>query len=129
MKDSFIRPNGDLRGFQTPSGDLFNYVLVDPGTATTRVQGAFDFTVRGLDNAGELADTAGQFDSEAYTVMDLRDQTGTEAEFGFLVANRNRGPNFATANRGVSYFDNILYRFNPNTGAGISDPALDNQFN
>ncbi|MFM7975898.1 MAG: hypothetical protein ACKO8U_12555, partial [Pirellula sp.] len=81
MKDSFIRPNGDLRGFQTPSGDLFNYVLVDPGTATTRVQGAFDFTVRGLDNAGELADTAGQFDSEAYTVMDLRDQTGTEAEF------------------------------------------------
>ena len=129
MKDSFIRPNGDLRGFQTPSGDLFNYVLVDPGTAATRVQGAFDFTVRGLDTAGELSDTAGQFDAEAYTVMDIRDQTGTEAEFGFLVANRNRSPNFATANRGVSYFDNVLYRFDPNTGAGLSAPALDNQFN
>ncbi|MFM8570667.1 MAG: GEVED domain-containing protein [Pirellula sp.] len=129
MKDTFIRPNGDLRGFQTPSNDLFNYVLVDPGTATTRVQGAFDFTVRGLDTAGELSDTAGQFDTEAYTVMDIRDQTGTEAEFGFLVANRNRSANFATANRGVSYFDNVLYRFDPNTGAGISAPALDNQFN
>ena len=129
MRDTFIRPNGDLRGFQTPSNDLFNYVLVDPGTATTRVQGAFDFTVRGLDNAGELSDTAGQFDSEAYTTMGIRDQTGTEAEFGFLVANRNRSSNFATANRGVSYFDNVLYLFNPSTGAGISAPALDNQFN
>jgi len=129
MKDTFIRPNGDLRGFQTPSNDLFNYVLVDPGTASTRVQGAFDFTVRGLDTAGELSDTAGQFDSEAYTVMDIRDQTGTEAEFGFLVANRNRTANFATANRGVAYFDNVLYRFDPNTGAGISAPALDNSFN
>ena len=129
MKDTFIRPNGDLRGFQTPSNDLFNYVLVNPGTAATRVQGAFNFTVRGLDTAGELSDTAAPFDSEAYTVMDIRDQTGTEAEFGFLVANRNRTANFAAANRGVSYFDNVLYRFDPNTGAGISAPALDNQFN
>ena len=129
MKDTFIRPNGDLRGFATPNNDRFNYMLVNPGTAATSVQGAFDFTVRGLDTSGKLQDSPTTLDTQAYNVMSLRDQSGTDVEYGFLIANRSRDPNFAAGNRGVQYFDNILYRFNPNTGAALSDPGVNNQFN
>jgi len=121
--DSFIRPNGDLRAFETPSNDRFNYLLVDPGTAAASVQGAFDFTVRGL-IAGELTSTGAILDTDASTTMPLN---GSEA--GFVVLNRSSSSFFSADNIGVRYFNNILYRFDPNSGAGVSFPASVNEFN
>ncbi len=121
--DSFIRPNGDLRAFETPSNDRFNYLVIDPGTAVDTVSGAFDFTIRGL-VAGELTNTGAILSTTASTTMPLN---GSEA--GFLVANRSQGSIFSADNIGVRYFNNILYRFDPNSGAGVSFPAANNEFN
>jgi parallel beta-helix repeat protein len=46
-----------------------------------------------------------------------------------LIANRSNDPQYAGANIGVRYFNNILYRFNPATGAGISAPEDPGRFN
>jgi parallel beta-helix repeat protein len=123
-KDTFIRPNGDIRAFRTGSSDIFDYMLVDSGDASTRVQGGFDFTLRRLTGAGELINDPPLFnvtlDTPASTVMPLN---GSEA--GFLVANRSK----QAGQFGVKYFDNILYRFNPEDGSGVNDPAGPNEFN
>jgi hypothetical protein len=127
MFDSFIRPNGDIRGFAFNGTGALPYVLTDPGTGAGRVAGGIDFGVRDLDG-DNLEDSAAPMLVQASTVMPLADENFNFQEFGFLVANRVNTPQFQGENDGVVYLNNIVYRFNPNTGAGISFPALDGAF-
>lgn len=129
MLDTFIRPNGDLRGFAFNGTGTLPYILTNPGNGVGTAAGALNFGMRDLDADLELEDSNGQMLAQASTVMQLNDQNFLPQEFGFLVANRLNSPDLQDENNGVRYFRNIVYRFDPNTGAGISFPAGDNAFN
>ncbi|MBU6236831.1 MAG: hypothetical protein KGQ51_03315 [Planctomycetes bacterium] len=129
MRDTFIRPNGDYRGFSVDNAETSRYILINPGTGVGVVNGGIDFGVEDLDGASELEDSPTPMTIEASTVMPLNDSGFNQLEFGFLVANRNSTPQFAGGNNGVRYFNNILYRFDPTTGAGLSAPAQPRAFN
>jgi hypothetical protein len=125
--DSFdIRPNGDIRGFQSRTDFVQNdatalYTLVDPGTGASQNTGSFGLTTRQLNVAGELSVHNVGLSFSAVTFAGIDGQT-TEA--GFVVANRVPG-------RGIQAdrLTNILYRFDPNTGLGDSTPGVNDQFN
>jgi hypothetical protein len=127
MRDTFIRPNGDFRGFATdnnPNLETKRYILIDPATGGGGVDGVgFNFGVRGLNPGGTLGGSNAPMTIESATVMPIDGE-----EFGFVVANRNSGPGFVN-NSGFQYSRNIVYRFDPNTGEGISRPGVVNQFN
>ena len=121
IRDIAIRTNGDIRAFRSLEGNAGDansvYLNINSGTGAATIDGAFGSTTSQL--TGLTFDVTVQnigLDIEATTFMDLQGETG------FLVANRAPGV-------GVSYFNNILYRFNPQTGAGVSSPAVDNVFN
>lgn len=126
INDLAIRPNGDIRAFSGRANNLrndanANYILVDPGTGTAQVDGNFNVTTRQLNPADlQLAD---QNEGLSFNALTFANLFGTEA--GFVVANRP----FVPSSLGVSYEQNILYRFNPGTGAGTSFPSIDNAFN
>lgn len=131
LRDIAMRPNGDIRSFrslETGTGDAnADYINVNSGTGVTGIAGNFGIVtnrlvttvtagtpptatvVLTLENVG--------VDVEALTFTDFQG-----GETGFLVANRQGGI-------GAQYLRNILYRFDPNTGRGISFPALDDAFN
>ena len=131
LRDIAIRPNGDIRSFrslETGIGDAnAGYIVVNSGTGATSVDGNFGVVTNRL----VTTVTAGTpptvsvvltvenvgVDVEALTFADFQG-----GETGFLVANRQGGI-------GARYLSNILYRFDPNTGRGISSPAVDNAFN
>ncbi len=131
LRDIAMRPNGDIRSFRSLEqgvGDAnLAYINVNSGTGATAVVGNFNNVTSRLVTtvtAGTpptvtiaLAVENVGMDVEALTFADFQG-----AETGFLVANRQGGI-------GAQYVNNILYRFDPNTGAGISFPALDNAFN
>ncbi|MFN6162612.1 MAG: GEVED domain-containing protein [Planctomycetota bacterium] len=128
MRDTFIRPNGDIRGFavdDNPNVEPKRYILIDPGTGVGVANGAgFTFGMRALTAAGELTTSTTPMRIESSTVMPL-----AGAEFGFLVANRGQDPADATGNIGVRSFRNIVYRFDPSTGQGLSAPSRDQAHN
>lgn len=130
IRDVAIRANGDIRSYRSQSGvgnanaDTFvQYTLIDPGTGATTVAGTTGITTQYLDNTLELAVANVGFNIEALTFMQL----GFNEE-GYFVANRVRSP-LDGRDRGIQYFNNILYRFDPSTGAAISSPAPDDFFN
>jgi len=122
LRDIAIRPNGDIRGFrslETGTGDANSaYINVNPGTAATTVDGNFGNVTNQLTGtpAAITVQNVGM-NFEALTFMDFNG-----GENGFLVANRGAG-------NGVRYTNNVLYRFNPNTGLGTSQTGVNNQFN
>ena len=126
INDFAIRPNGDIRAFSGRVNNVrndanANYILIDPGTGTAQVDGNFGVTTRQLNPADrQLAD---QNEGLIFNALTYANLGGTE--IGFAVANRPLVP----ASNGVSYEENILYRFNSGTGAGTSFPAIDNTFN
>jgi hypothetical protein len=128
MRDTFIRPNGDYRGFTVDGSGTSRYVLINPGTGVGTVNGGINFGVRDLDPL-ELEGSPTPMTVEASTVMPLRDPNFNQEEYGFLIANRTNTAQFAGANIGVRYFNNILYRFDPASGAGDSRPAAPGAFN
>jgi parallel beta-helix repeat protein len=128
MRDTFIRPNGDYRGFSVDNAETSRYILINPGTGVGVVNGGINFGVQDLEG-GELEASPTPMTIEAATVMPLGDRNGNQLEYGFLVANRSTDQRWAGGNNGVRYFNNILYRFDPATGAGLSDPGLDLDFN
>ncbi len=131
LRDIAMRPNGDInsyRSLEQGTGDAnAAYINVNSGTGATTVLGNFNTTTYQLVTtvtAGtpptvsvDLAVENVGLDVEALTFTEFQG-----GETGFLVANRRGGV-------GAQYTSNILYRFDPNTGAGISFPALDNSFN
>ncbi|MFN7841606.1 MAG: dockerin type I domain-containing protein [Pirellula sp.] len=125
--DSFdIRPNGDIRGFQSQTDIVQNdatalYTLINPGTGASQNVGSFGLTTRQLSPGRELEVHNVGLSFSAVTFAGIDGQT-TEA--GFVVANRAPGREIA-ANR----LTNILYKFDPNTGLGDSTPGVNDQFN
>ena len=125
--DSFdIRPNGDIRGFQSRTDIVQNdatalYTLINPGTGASQNVGSFGLTTRQLSPGRELEVHNVGLSFSAVTFAGIDGQT-TEA--GFVVANRAPGREIA-ANR----LTNILYKFDPNTGLGDSTPGVNDQFN
>ncbi|XZE21695.1 GEVED domain-containing protein [Pirellulaceae bacterium SH449] len=124
--DSFaIRPNGDIRGFQSRTAvqndGTAGYVLIDAGTGASQVTDSFGLITRQLNPTLELEvhNVGLSFSALTFAGID-----GNTTEAGFVVANRAPGRG-VDANRST----NILYRFDPNTGLGISSPGVDDQFN
>ncbi|MEQ1825450.1 MAG: pre-peptidase C-terminal domain-containing protein [Pirellula sp.] len=122
LRDIAIRPNGDIRGFRSLESGIgdanASYINVNAGSAAATVDGNFGTTTSFL--TGPTLDLTVQnvgIDVEAITFMDI-----FGGENGFLVANRAPG-------LGVTYTQNILYRFNANTGLGTSQAGVNNQFN
>ncbi|XZE33033.1 GEVED domain-containing protein [Pirellulaceae bacterium SH501] len=127
IRDLAIRPNGDIRGFRGAIGNVRNdasadYMLIDPGTGAAVANGNFGVVTRQLDATGQLADQNVGLTFQAVTFASINNFGGNPQEAGFVVANRAPG-------NGVPSTRNILYRFNPNTGAGDSTPANVNSFN
>ncbi len=126
MDSADIRPNGDIRGFQSRTDIVQNdatalYTLVNPGTGASQNTGSFGLTTRQLNIALELSVHNVGLSFSAVTFAGIDGQT-TEA--GFVVANRAPG-------RGIQAdrLTNILYKFDPNTGLGDSTPGVNDQFN
>jgi hypothetical protein len=72
MRDSFIRPNGDYRGFTIDGeGGTSRYILINPGTGAGVVNGGIDFGVSDLDGNLELEDSPTPMTIEAATSMVL----------------------------------------------------------
>ena len=131
LRDIAMRANGDINSFRSLEqgvGDAnLAYVNVNSGTGATTVLGNFTTTTYQLVTtvtagnpptiAIDLAVENAGLNVEALTFMEFQN-----SESGFLVANRLGGV-------GAQYTNNIVYRFDPNTGAGISFPARDNDFN
>ena len=122
LRDIAIRPNGDIRGFRSlenGAGDAnAAYINVNSGTAASTVDGNFGVVTSQLTGANlSLTVQNVGINVEALTFMDT-----FGGENGYLVANRAPGV-------GVSQTRNILYRFNPNTGLGSSQPGINDQFN
>jgi GEVED domain/Dockerin type I domain/Bacterial pre-peptidase C-terminal domain len=127
IRDIAMRPNGDIRAFRSleqGGGDAnAAYLNVDSGTGATTVVGNLGIITNRLVTSTatpptiDLAVENAGIDVEALTFTEFQG-----GETGFLVANRKGGV-------GTQYTNNVLYRFDPNTGRGISAPALDNAFN
>lgn len=149
VQDIDFRPNGQLRGYDRAIEDqvpgnvdrdtLSNYIDIDPGTAQFTNLGPLGLQSSHLEfdgqgNANAVASDDG-FNVEALTFAILGGQ-----ERGLLVANRPTPPGFEpqyiTNTRfinnngqpgfdrpGPSYFSNVIYEFNENTGAPTSAPA------
>ncbi|MCY2983095.1 MAG: pre-peptidase C-terminal domain-containing protein [Planctomycetota bacterium] len=127
IRDIAMRPNGDIRAFRSleqGGGDAnAAYINVDSGTGATTVVGNLGIITNRLVTSSanpptiDLAVENAGLDVEALTFTEFQG-----GETGFLIANRKGGI-------GTQYTNNVLYRFDPNTGRGISAPALDNAFN
>ena len=127
LRDIAMRPNGDIRGFRSLElgvGDAnAAYINVSSANGATAVAGNLGIITNRLVVAAgtpptiDLAVENVGIDVEALTFANFQG-----AETGFLVANRQGGA-------GAQYLNNILYRFDPTTGRGISFPALDNDYN
>ncbi|QDV27539.1 GEVED domain-containing protein [Aureliella helgolandensis] len=144
VQDIAFRDNGELRAFDRAvlggvTGDLDNlvdYITVDTGTGGFTVTGA-----SGMQTFHQETDTA---TPPVTTAVDSDDAMNPEAitfgtvlgqERGYFVGNRPTpagiapafyGPpqslaNVGTTRPGPSYFTNILYEFDENTGAAISN--------
>ncbi len=130
LSDFVVRPNGDLRGFQSlgqnAQGDAASqYFLVDTGNASATSTGTSGIVTRYLDPAtGRLALADIGTIPQAVTVMGTR-----EGETGFMVARRPSTVLNNVFNTGVRYVNNILYAFNANSGQAFSAPARNNAFN
>lgn len=124
LRDFAIRPNGDLQGFRSTEAvdtDATNqYININAGTAAATVTGALGNVTEELNGAvvGDVVVQNIGIDIEAITFMEFNQAQG---ESGFIVANREPGRGINAARR-----RNILYRFNPNTGAGTDN---DDRFN
>ena len=127
LRDIALRPNGDIRSFRSleqGTGDAnAAYINVDSATGVTSVVGNLGIvtnrlvTTAGTPPTVDLAVENVGVNTEAVTFAEYQG-----GETGFLVANRSGGV-------GAQYLNNVLYRFDPNTGRGISSPAIDNAFN
>jgi hypothetical protein len=119
LRDIAIRPNGDLRSFrslESGGGDANAlYVNINSGTATTSVDGAFNNTSYSL--TGPTFDITAQNAGLNFEALTYADVFGGER--GYLSANRG----LSGAGSGVQYSSNIIYQFNPNTGAGFPNIA------
>ena len=131
VDDLAIRPNGDIRGFRggtltSRDDSLADYVLINSGTGATTVTGDFGVTTRRLNAEGQLETANGGFVFNAVTFANIFNNQ----EWGFAVVNRvNQLIGDGSSNRGVTQTQNILYRFDPNTGSATSAPANANSFN
>jgi hypothetical protein len=134
LNDFAIRPNGDIRGYTGSTANVrndanANYVLIDSGTGTSQSTGTFGLTTRRLDaTTFQLTDANVGLDFQAITFGSINNFGGNPVEAGFLVGNRIVPPG-NVGNFGVTNTRNILYRFDPNTGAGDGQPGIANQFN
>ncbi len=131
LRDIAIRPNGDIRGFRSRELNSTDanaaYININSGTGATTVVGNFGIVTQ------QLVTTVNPTTPPIITIalgvqnfgVDVEALTFVEyegGETGFLIANRSAGG-------GVKYTNNILYRFNPVTGQGLSDPARPDAFN
>ena len=123
IRDIAIRPNGDIRSFNSLDGGgsdaTSTYLNIDAGTGQATANGSFGLITYDFQSVGSIANVG--INVEALNFMDFADGGASGSETGFLVANRAPG-------LGVQSTRNILYRFNANTGNGVSFPALGNQF-
>ena len=124
-RDVAIRSNGDIRSFRSLANvgsgardPNSAYLLIDPATGAATSTGTTGIVTRTLDVAGRLATANVGLNIEAVTFMGIGDSN----ELGYFVGNLGG----ATS---AVYSRNILYRFDPNTGAALSNPAPDNAFN
>lgn len=123
VQDIAMRFNGQLRAFDRPY-EIFNgtadldtlvdYIDINPGTAAATDAGDAGIDTFHLDNNGTVVDSNDGIDVQAITFAEIGLQ-----ERGFLVGSRPR------SRPGPAYFNNILYEFNENTGAAVSDPLAD----
>ncbi len=149
IQDIAFRDNGQLRAFdralETQAGNtdrdgLIDYINIDPGTAVATAGGT-----SGLQTF-HVETTAGTPPTQAAVASD--DGMNPEAitfavvggqERGFMIANRptpfgsnpfyspvfNSLPNVGTSRPGPSYFTNVIYEFDENSGAATSAPFVD----
>jgi hypothetical protein len=101
-----------------------NLIQIDPGTGAFTLIGDDGIVTFELNPAGDsiiARDTGVHF--EAMTFGDIGQQLRLLA-IGYRGDMNETGPNGPRAPRGVAYTENILYRFDPNTGAvlGVDDP-------
>jgi hypothetical protein len=151
VEDIAFRPNGELRAFNraiTPplAGDLddqISYIQIDTGTGGFSVTGATGLQTfhREFDTATPpnpvVADSNDAVNPEAITFAAFPDR-----ERGFFVGSRPTPfgsqpqyfrtppsplPNVGSARPGPSYFANVLYEFDVNTGAAVGTPRTDLQ--
>ncbi len=123
IRDIAIRSNGDLRAYRALANvgnanpDLHvQYLLIDPGTGVATATGFPGLFTQLADTTGVIFGVG--YNVEALTYMGIGDSN----ELGFFVANLGAG-------NGGDYRNNILYRFDPNTGRALSAPASDFGFN
>ncbi len=123
IRDIAIRPNGDIRSFNSRDGGgsdaTSTYLIINPGTGQAVPDGSFGVITYDFGRTNALGNLG--VNIEALSFMDYADRNASGSETGFLVANRFPGV-------GVKSTRNILYRFDANSGRGVSFPALDNQF-
>ncbi|RMF42331.1 MAG: VWA domain-containing protein, partial [Planctomycetota bacterium] len=150
VQDIAYRPNGQLRAFdrtlETPAAGnvdldtLADYIDIDPGTATFTDIGDFGADTNHLETDQQGNVTAAASD-DGWNVEAITFTTFDGAEHGLVAANRptppgevptysstrfinnNGQPGFARP--GPSYFTNVIFEFDENTGAAISAPGQD----
>ena len=146
IQDIAFRDNGQLRAFdralETQQGNvdrdtLIDYININPGDATTTLGSTtglqtFHVEVNGTTATAVASDDG--FNPEALTFAVVGG-----LERGFMIANRptpfgsdpfyspviNSLQNVGTTRPGVSYFTNVIYEFDENTGAATSAPFVD----
>lgn len=153
IQDLAFRPNGTLQAFDrtieaqvaanVDRDGLSDYFTIDPGTAVATDVGDLGLQTThyefGANNAITVAASDDGFNVEAITFAVINNQ-----ERGILVGSRptppGQSPQYYQSTRfinnmgqpgfdrpGPSYFSNVIYEFDENTGAAISNPANDKQ--